>query len=255
MKMLNSTFADLPDANTLYVLPWVSNIFIPTSDNSTSTLCYGKTPCYDQFQQTYWSVSNCYSWCTPTAIGIIFGYYDRNGFPNLIPFSTAPLTNTTSSKSLINSIRTLVWTTCSWPLASPAGQYYSWNSNPANAKNAKTYAINMWYLNSQSSYITWSTSTIFSKVKTEINAGRPILIHVNNPNTNADWHALVWFWYKSTGTMYIARVNMGWGWSWYYTSGTTKFYKSNIDQNLSAIFYLGSNNKTANAVTTFTIAN
>jgi len=32
-------------------------------------------------------------------------------------------------------------------------------------------------------------------------------------------------------------MNMVWEWSEYYASGTTKYYTSNIDQNLNSIFY------------------
>ena len=32
-------------------------------------------------------------------------------------------------------------------------------------------------------------------------------------------------------------IRMDMGWAWYYTSGTTKYYNSNIYQNLSSIYY------------------
>jgi hypothetical protein len=81
-----------------------------------------------------------------------------------------------------------------------------------------------------------------------------MIIDVFNSNSSV-WHTIVWLWYKSTGTTAIARVNMGWGWQWYYTSSGTKYYWSDIDQDLNAFFFAWGNDKKAKSYTTFKISN
>lgn len=247
MKILPMANADLPDLNTTYILPWTSNILVPTSDTSSSSLCSWRTPCYDQFRQNYtWTYgTNCASGCSPTAVAILYWYYDRNGFPNLL-YWTAPLTNTTTVQTLVNILRWYMWTVCN--------SNYEWATLSSNIYKAKQYAIDMWYAGTTATPNEWiAVSTVFSKAKTEINAGRPVIITITNPSGGG--HSVVGFGYKSTGTSYIVRVNMGWGWSWYYTSNWVKYYKSNLDQDLNAFFYSNSNNKKANWITTFKISN
>lgn len=221
-----------------YNNPWTSNIIIPGWISSSE--CVWVTPCYNQFQTIYnWEI--CSNWCSPTAVWIIFWYYDRNWFPNLIPW-TATLTNSYFVNTMISEVSNIIWTKCSWT---------QWTTILSNVKNAKQYAINKWYKNSTSSY-SWNINTlqVFNEVKSEINLWRPILIHILN-NSSWWWHAVVWFWYRSTWTTKIVRVNMWWGGSSKYWN----YYLSNIDQNLDSVYYNGDNNKIARWVTKFNISN
>ena len=228
-------------ANASYTNPWVSNVFIPWWISSAE--CSWATPCYNQPSVNYnWTI--CSAWCSPTAVWIVFWYYDRNWYPNLLS-TTAPLTNDYFVDSMIKSIWDTIWTYCDWD---------SWNSYKQNVYKAKQYAINKWYTNTTSSY-SWliSISSIFSNVKTEINAWRPIIIHVINNSTNV-WHAIVWFWYRNSTTTKVVRVNLWWGWTSVIDSWSS-YYTSNIDQNLDSIYYKWDNNKSAVAVTKFKISN
>ncbi len=227
MKILDMGYA----AN--YTSPWLSNVFIPGWDFTTG--CYWQTPCYNQFQQNY-NGTTCYSWCGPTALGIIFWYYDRNGFPNLLTW-TAPRVNSTDVNTMINSLRSMMLTNCNGG---------NWTTNDENIKLGIKYAKDKGYSNATSSY-SWSlnASTTFAEVKTEVNAGRPIIITITDIFWN-NWHVVVAHGYKSSWTSNIVRMNMWWGW----TSSTFNwFYTSNVDQNLGSIYFGSSNSHRARAVT------
>ena len=111
-------------------------------------------------------------------------------------------------------------------------------------------AINQWYAGT-TSYYSWNanSTTIFNNVKTEVNASRPIIIHMNS-DTWTEWHAAVAWGYKSTWTVKIVRLNMWW---WNITLNWTTYKSSSIDQNLDAIFYNNNSNHAAQWFTTFNI--
>jgi hypothetical protein len=232
---------DLNTVNAAYTNPWASNVFVLNSDLQSYSTCSWKTPCYKQFATTYNWVS-CSNGCSPTAIWILYWYYDKNWFPNLL-FWTAPVTNTTITNDMMNSVSSYIWTYC---------KGISWATPPANILNAKKYAISKWYANTTSSY-SWiiPTSSIFTSVKTEINAWRPIIINIQN-TVISEAHTVVWFWYRNVTTTKVVRMNLWWG-------GTSKadvgslYYTSNIDQNLDAIYYGWDSNKVASSVVKFTI--
>jgi len=206
-----------------YTSPWASNVFVPGWQSSSS--CIGATPCYNQFSTTYYWES-CLSGCLPTAFGIIYGYHDRNWYPWLISW-TAPMTNSYAVNQMIKTIGIDTQTKC--------------NSNSTKneaitstilAYRWEIYAQNHGYPNANANLDTFFTTNaqIFSKTKSEINSFRPVII-------NTDSHSMVGFWYKSTGTSKIVRMNMWWGW----TAQTSWYNWSNIDQNLDSIYYYNSN--------------
>lgn len=242
-EKLDMAFADLPDSTNTYVLPGVSDIIVTW--NSTSD-CTSRTPCYNQFTEPLlWSV--CYSWCSPTAVAILFWYYDRNWFPDLVTWvaPTSPNMNTVS-KALVNSIKSYIGTQC----AIMPNLKYSWKTNPSNVYKAKHYAIDKWYVKTTSSYITWNVSTLFTEIKTEINLWRVVITHMKKTSDNSEWHATVTYWYKSSpSNSNVVLMNMWWG--TLAANSSTTF--SSINQNLSAVSYGWPNDKTVYAITKFTI--
>lgn len=220
-----------------YTSPWTANIFIPWT--SVSTWCIWKTPCYKQFQ-TYYNTSNCPVWCAPNALGIIYGYYDNNGYSNLVSW-TAPYTNTSTINTMIKTLWLQMGTYCE--------NSELWNTLDSNIKLAIQYAKDKWYSNATSTYNPYITTWwVFNKTKDEIDAWRPVIITIANVNWG-EWHAVVWFWYKSLSTN-IVRVNMWWWWTDNYG---WNYYTSNIDQNLNSIYYETWNTHKGYAVTTVKI--
>lgn len=211
MKLLPMSYADTEIPNTSwYIAPSASNIFLPGW--MSSTICSWATPCYKQYD-----IGNCKSWCWPTAISIVYGYYDRNWKWDLLPW-TAWLVNDFNITTMNNSIRTMVSTNC-W-----------WSTNVNNMPLAIQYAKDKWYTNSTSNYyLNKSISNIFSKVKTEINAWRPIIIANDN-------HAMVAFWYNSNVNN-IVRVNLWWGGSSVINWNWVTYQTSNIDYNINSMYY------------------
>jgi len=249
-KSLDMAFADLPERTTwvTYTSPWASDIFVPWSSTSD---CTSRVPCYQQFQTIYSNLT-CSSWCSPTAVAILFWYYDKNWFSNLVSWTapTSEIMNTTS-KWLVNSVAAKMWTYCKYIQKSWT---YQWATNGTNIINTKQYAIDKWYKNTTSSGLSSSNiSTLFSGIKTEINAGRPTLVSMKYIfNNETIRHTAVVYWYKSTpSNSNIVLMNMWW-WKYKVDWWTTYTYSS-INQNLWSIYYVWSNNKVAYAITKFTI--
>ncbi|MCH8519057.1 C10 family peptidase [Candidatus Gracilibacteria bacterium] len=218
-KMLDFAFAT-------YSSPGASNVFVPGMQ--TSWICGGATPCYKQFSTNYGS-STCPVGCTPTAMGIIYGYHDRNGFPNLIP-GTAGLINNSTIDTMIRDLGSLMLSYCS-----SNGDEGLTNQN--NITNGIQYAINKGYSNASSVlYSSFSIGASFNKIKEEVDAGRPIIINITNYNDDKG-HSVVGFGYRNIGTAPIVRMNMGWGGADTYGTSTYTF-TSNVDKNLNAIYYV-----------------
>jgi hypothetical protein len=182
--------------------------------------CNGKIPCYKQTPTTYNWIS-CNTGCTPVAYAMIYWYYDRLSVAwNLLPWELAPTLN---SSSIINMIETL-WKNYLWT-------YCSWNeglTTIVNSTNWIQYAIDKWYSNSTATISGGNDTTIFAKIKTEIDASRPAIV-------NTSKHSLVVFWYHSSiSSAKIIRVNL---WFWDIAEISPGYYWSNIDYNINAISY------------------
>lgn len=240
-----------------YIFPWSADIYIQW--NLTTSNCNSNIPCYDQYTTSYtpapfpYASAICYSWCSPNAIAMLFWYYDRLGTkPNLFPW-VAPDFSLRESPNLsivnfINSIKPYIWTYC---VRQGTSNVFYWSTQTNRIKDAKNYAINKWYYNTTSNYIQWNASVFFNTFKSEINNNRPSIIHIQSSDS-PEWHSVVWYWYKSTGTNYVAKVNMWWGKRSVPRTNNTYWYSAyNID--LNSIFYNSSNNHSASWLTTFNI--
>lgn len=221
-----------------YTSPWTSDKFITW--NSASN-CWSRIPCYNQYTTTY-NWSSCYVWCTPVAFWMIYWYYDRlwGTYANLISW-TANSINDTTVNTMIKAVWTKLSTYCSWN---------EWATNSTNYTSAINYAKDKWYNNSVAINYTWTPSSLFTTIKSEINSNRPIVIHLRS----LDWtkgHSVVWYWYKTTGSLSIVRINMGW---WYtLIPWTTSYYYSNVDYDISSMYYNGRAGNYANRLTTIKI--
>lgn len=219
MKVLDMGYA-------AYTNPWTSNVFIPWWTSSST--CTWITPCYKQFTTTY-NWKTCSVWCGPLAVWIIYWYYDIFWWKwNLMPW-TAPMTN--DSNGYVNTTNTMIKEL--WDLMNSSCDGSVWWAARPDVKLAVQYAKNKWYTNSTSTFNNEnSTSLVFNNIKNEVNAWRPILIHA--PWTPF-WHIVVWFWYKSTGTIKIVRVNI---WAWYTPiDANSSYYSSNIDLDLDGMYW------------------
>ncbi|MDP2091284.1 MAG: C39 family peptidase [Candidatus Gracilibacteria bacterium] len=244
MKILNFANADLPGGtNGTYTSPGTSDIKVP---GSNTTDCTSRTPCYQQFQTTYGSLS-CSSGCAPTAVAILFGYYDRNGLSNLVS-GTAPTTEimNTTSKGLVTSVAGKIGTYCKGTEGA---------TNITNIPNAKQYAIDKGYLNTTSSFISGTTATLFTEIKSEINLGRPVISNIIYQKDGTQrGHTTVVYGYKSSpSNSNIVLMNMGWG--VYKVDGLNTYTYSSINQNLSSVYYFGSYNKPVTSIVKFNIKN
>jgi hypothetical protein len=157
---------------------------------------------------------------------MIYWYYDRNWtYPDLITW-TAPNVNSSTIESLIKNLwQNYMSTYCSagvW--LTSIGSWMLWIQ----------YAKNLGYTKSSATYC---NTNLFSTIKSEINAWRPII-------ANVTWHALVRFWYFNTtdSTKQIIRVNLWW-WAYYNmtdSSGNPYFW-SNIDYNINSLYFWWTN--------------
>ena len=165
--------------------------------------CGGPLPCYNQFSQSY-NGTICLSWCGPTALAIIFGYYDRNGaFPNLLPCVVA--SSTIADISMVNSIRGYMWTVCSG---------WEWATGFWNLGLGMQYARNRGYTNSANGILTsWTVWAMMLKVKAQINAGKPIIV---NYGTATIWHIMAAYGFQTNAAPTPDDIHVNfWWWGQY----------------------------------------
>ncbi|MFA5917297.1 MAG: hypothetical protein WC850_03645 [Candidatus Gracilibacteria bacterium] len=218
----------LPMANA--TIPGVGGTgYVPPSNASNTFVlgnaysgCNGKLPCYNQFTTTY-NGSSCAVGCVPTAYATLFGYYDRKGtFPNLIA-GTASTLNSTDIQTLMSTLgQSYMSTICS------GAEGLTSTTNGMNG--GVNYAKSKGYANTIG---TAFTTNIFSNIKTEINASRPVILGNGS-------HAMVGYGYYSTTdtSKQIIRVNLGYGPLYNVTNaGGTVYYGSSIDYNVSSLYY------------------
>ena len=207
----------------------------------SSPNCVWATPCYDQFTTTY-NWENCYVWCWPVAVWIVFWYYDNNWYPNLIPGSNHFTNNNNYFvNSMIRKLWDRMWTWCIGNTGVTDSSMYT---------IADDYAADKWYLWTSSSLIqNLTTSQVFNHVKSEIDSEKPIVINIEW-DWNI-WHSVVWFWYKSNSSK-VVRINL---WYWWEDSYYWYYYWSNIDQNLDAVYFNWNNNDYATEVLKINISN
>lgn len=218
-------YLDMAVAN--YTPPASSNKFVygSSSYGAWTSTCYWQVPCYHQIDKVY-NGNTCLVGCTPTAMWIIFGYYDRLWIAgNLLPNFIA--TNINDGDKIDHMIK-MIWdhmeTTCSGSLG--------W-TNPAKIVKWLQYAKDKGYTWTNGSLVIWNTSTLFQEIKSEINSLKPIIVNT------AD-HSMVAFWYYNStiSSAKIIRVNLGF---WHnskitWTNGII-YYWSNIDYHMDSLYF------------------
>lgn len=191
--------------------------FVEVSPMASTTTCQSAVPCYEQFTKQYWS-STCPSGCSPTAMAIIFGYYDRKGtFPNLVGNSSilAPAWWSTDVvlQTMVNSISWYMWTYCS---------SRGWVTPYATIWSGMRYARDRGYTNSQNGvYTPWSAGFLFPKIKTQINWAKPLIVNYSSA-TNA--HSMVAYGYNDTWVISTGQVHVNFGWGAYYSDKYISIY-------------------------------
>lgn len=212
-----------------------SDTFVPWS---TTWTCWSRVPCYKQFSTIY-KLKTCSVWCAPVAVWMIYWYYDRQWtYPNLVSW-TANYINDSTTNTMIKTLWDKMLTFCSWT---------QWETYSSNNTLSIQYAKDKWYANSVAKYITWTSTALFTTIKTEINAWRPVLLNTDN-------HSIVVYWYnKSFTTANLIRVNLWWGPNSTIKWVDWKYYSlSSIDYNINYIYY-NSANHIAKSIVTFKIA-
>ena len=93
----------------------IPDTFVP---GASTSMCGSRIPCY-KYDATYaYSTGTCKLGCVPTSLAMIYGYHDRQGtYPNLVTGTAKDYiddaTTDANITTMINTIRTLVGTTCS----------------------------------------------------------------------------------------------------------------------------------------------
>jgi len=169
---------------------------------STTGNCNSRIPCYSQKWYNYW----CAVGCSPVAWGMIMWYYDRNGKWKLVDGQNLALdVNTGWDNPTDNMIQYMRWamnTICSGT---------QWSTHRSNVQKAKYYAINNGYWSTSAYYhsINYSPipSILASWLKPEIDAGRPLILHLNGVGNGS--HSAVVYAYNTSNNLQI-KLNAGW---------------------------------------------
>lgn len=192
-----------------------------------TTNCSSAVPCYDQFSQIY-GTGTCLSWCSPTAMAIIFWYYDRMGiFPNLIGNSSTLASDWIMDTSTINMVNIIRWhmkTKCS---INGAGSTIA-----TDIKLWMQYARTRGYTNSLDGTFTSAVPwVLFPKIRAEINGAKPLIATFGDSSSA---HSVIIFWYNDTGVISTSQVHINYGWG-----KTPDRYVSIYNQLTSADLMLG----------------
>jgi hypothetical protein len=265
-------------ANAARTDPGASDVLV-TWTLVNDNYCIGKTPCYQQTAVTIpylnpniWALEYCSTWCSPTAVWIIFWYY-ANRWYKLFPSQTTnsswtPWWNNTwtsnASKNVeisnvINTIwRYYIWTYCDRD--NNGNLNWEGTTKVINIQNAKDYPklSVYWYTGTTSVYNPSVVPTaLFNWIKTEINNNRPAVLSIARTNDRTKGHSAVIFGYKSgTTNSNVVRVNLWLGkiiwWQYNYNWVLYPVYATNIDYNLASID-ISNISYEASAYTTFEI--
>jgi hypothetical protein len=161
-------------------------------------------------------------WCVPIAYSMIYWYYDKNWiYPDLISW-VAPEINSTLIDILAKNIwQNYVSTYCSGT---------TWLTSQINRLKWIQYAKDKWYSNSSVIRSVWTVSTLFTIIKSAINAWNPIIANTSN-------HSMVAFWYNSTSWLPIIRMNIWRGNNTLIWNDWKTYNYSNIDYNMNSIYF------------------
>jgi len=182
------------------------------------------TPCYEQFQVLG---HDCPIGCGPVAVAIVFWYHQKNSKPFLFPAWYAPsdiwINNynvNTDITTVIEDIHTFTWTSCLW---------WGWYTSSSNMIQAKEYP-KAWYYKqttSESSGFFSTDATLFTNIKNEVIANRPIILRTRN-------HYMVVFGYNPTANNRIIRVNLWW---WKNSIIQPNYATWDINYDMNSIYY------------------
>lgn len=162
--------------------------------------CLSITPCYEQAKIVYREGYYNYqiwpywiSWCVPTAFSILYWFYDRNWFPNLISWY-APAMNNTTIRVLQSNLAVLLDTELlrGWEGLTLFKNTLKWFDY---VKNNTNYKVNYWK---------WEANllnkTTFERVKWEIENKRPVMLSYT-------WHMVIAHWYRWKNILFL---NLWW---------------------------------------------
>ncbi len=167
-------------------------VAVDVPGSSYTSNCNSAVPCYNQPAVTYGGTS-CVGGCGPTAMAIIFGYYDRKWtFPNLYGNSSVVALDITPDASIIQTIGGYMGTYCVsngaatefWKLG--LGMQYARDRGYTNAKNGVYYSS--------------TPGVMITKVRTEINAWRPLIVNYRN-DIKSEGHIMVAYGYQTLPNM------------------------------------------------------
>ena len=194
-----------------------------------STKCGQGSPYYNQCP-SYDSNSShhCVTGCVATAMSQIMQYWK---YPSSAPAMSAYTTATNKIKVSALSSRTLTWSTSNdavaW-LMRYAGQsvqmdYGQKASSAQSDPNAINAFVNKFQYSSSATFIykdSYSNTEWNTKLKAELNAGRPVYYRASHKNSNGKYsgHAFIVDGYNTSGQYHI-----NWGWNGSYSGSNTFF--------------------------------
>ncbi|RAL57950.1 hypothetical protein BLD25_01175 [Candidatus Gracilibacteria bacterium GN02-872] len=179
--------------------------------------CTSLVPCYTQTYRDYPSDRirdgvgpRGVTGCTPTALSIIMGYYDRNGYPNMVsgyaPAKTEKHYYESDDNDGERTIREL-----QTKLGDAMNTYLSKSGGSTNTFRIP-YGIyyirdNTYSYNPRISYnVIRANNSLFGSIKSEIKSGRPLLVNLSIDGEDNGHSIVVYGYYKDS-----LIANFGWG--------------------------------------------
>jgi len=165
-----------------------------------------------------------YNWwygCSPTAAGMIMAYYDRNGYENLVPDSTAPLSNYAADREYVNpdaAVNQIIASTghqhdfySARDLPDPAIPTYPYNTGGEWTSVGYGRSNDDVYSGRAFDCLADFMGTSQDNLGTYMKDGVPMT--VSNPNGST------WFWYYDNGTPLHHSTLLSYGPGYWNTDG------------------------------------
>lgn len=162
--------------------------------------CKSLTPCYSQYDRVYdrwanWPIPETVwpTWCWPTSMSILFWFYDKYWYSDIIFWEPSSLWN--------HRIRWLQIDI--WDLMNTILEDWNWWTFPKEIVKwfkylDKKYKHNWWFR------ISYNDNTFWEYIKEEIKAWRPLLLSYY---WKKSWHIVVVQWYSWNKLL----INFWWG--------------------------------------------
>lgn len=189
-RLLGNQIVEIPEVEAR--IPLRQRVHFPeVQSQSVSPMAYRLIPGVPDWNQ-FWGSYGCWSGCSPTAAVNLIGYWDRQGYENLIAGD--------NWQAAVDEMRTHMGTWC-------GRDNFGWTAIRNISPGMVTYAARHGYTFSSEFWCPGcATPLTYENYRTQIDANRPLLVDIMSHFTYGD-HTVVGVGYDTSGSYLIVHDN------------------------------------------------